>query len=189
MLGVHVALDDLALCALEFLEQQARFHFELFELSADRARLLLVFFFLLFAARRLGPLLQILDLPVKRSHPVNRAVDAVNQALAFVVGKAEIPHRQRRAHNRMRQMEAVPPMIARPLLQIHRRQFFLERRHLFVKLVERGDLGEKFFQALVDDLFRDFLFVERNQLFDGADALLEVLAQSEKFTNDDRRAR
>jgi len=65
VLGVHVALDDLALSALEFLEQQAGFHFELFQLSADRARLLLIFLLLLFAARRLGPFFQILDLPVE----------------------------------------------------------------------------------------------------------------------------
>ena len=89
----------------------------------------------------------------------------------------------------MRQVEAVPAMVARPLLQIHRRQLFLERRHLLVKLVERVDLGEKFFQTLVDNLFRDFLFVERHQLFNRADALLEVLAQSEEFTNHNRRAR
>ena len=80
-------------------------------------------------------------------------------------------------------------MVARTLLQVHRRQLFLERRDFLVKLVERVDLGEKFFQALVDDLFRDFLFVEGHQLFDGADALLEVLAQGEEFTNHNRRAR
>ena len=51
------------------------------------------------------------------------------------------------------------------------------------------DLGEKFLQTILDDLFRDFLFVECHQLFDRADALLEVLAQSEEFTNHNRRAR
>src|SRR5208282_509163 len=61
VLGVHVALDDLALRALELLEQQARFRFQLFQLSADRARLLAIFLALFFAARRLRPLLQVLD--------------------------------------------------------------------------------------------------------------------------------
>src|SRR6202790_3280655 len=93
VLGVHVALDDLALRALEFLEQQARLHLKLFQLSADRARLLLVFLALFFTARPLGPLLQVLDLTVERTHPVDRAVHTVNQALAFVVGEAELPHR------------------------------------------------------------------------------------------------
>src|SRR5580693_6436523 len=93
VLGVHVALDDLALRALEFLEQQTRFHFKLFELSANRARLLLVFLFLLFAARCLGPLFQILDLAVERAHAVNRAVYTVDQAFAFVVGEAEFTYR------------------------------------------------------------------------------------------------
>ena len=189
VLRVHVALDDLALRALELLEQQARFHFKLFQLSADRARLFLIFLALFFAARPLGPLLQVLDLTVERPHPINRAVYAVNQALAFVVGEAELPHRDRRAHNRARQVDAVPAIIPRPLLHVHRRQLFLERRHFFVKLVERVDLAEKFFQTILDNLFRDFLFVKRDQLFDGADALLEVLAQSEEFANHNRRAR
>jgi hypothetical protein len=51
------------------------------------------------------------------------------------------------------------------------------------------DLGKKFFQPLLDNLFRDFLFVEGDQLFNGADAFLEVLAQGEQFTNYNRRAR
>ena len=58
-----------------------------------------------------------------------------------------------------------------------------------VKLVKIVDLGEKFLQAVLDDLFRDFLFVEGDQLFDGADALFEILAQGEQFTDDDRGAR
>src|SRR5208283_4709914 len=189
VLGVHVALDDLALSALEFLEQQAGFHFELFQLSADRARLLLVFLLLFLAAGRVGALLQVLDLAVERAHAVDRAIDAVDETFAFVVGEAKIPYRQRGADDGVRQVEAVPAMIARALLLIDGRQFFLERRHFFVELVERVDLGEKFFQTLLDNLFGDFLFVESDQLFDGADALLEILAQSEEFTNHNRRAR
>src|ERR1017187_1590386 len=189
VLRVHVALDDLALRALELLEQQARFHFKLFQLSADRARLLLIFLLLLFAAGRIGPLFQVLDLPVERAHPVHRAIHTVDQTLAFVVSEAKLAHRDRGAHNSVRQLEAVPAMLARQLFQIYRRQLFLERRHFFVQLVERVDLGEKFFQAVVDNLFRDLLFVERHQLFNRADALFEVLAQGEKFTNYDRRAR
>src|SRR5713226_6860909 len=189
VLGVHVALDDLALRALEFLEQQACFRFELFQLSADRARLLLIFLALLLTARRLGPLLQVLDLAVERAHTIDRAINAVDKAFAFVVGEAQLSYRDRRAHNRARQIDAVPAIIPRPLLYVHRRQLFLERRHFLVKLVERVDLAEKFFQTIVDDLFRDFLFVKRHQLFDRADALLEVLAQSEEFTNHNRRAR
>ena len=64
MLGVHVALDDLALRALEFQEQHARFGLQLFEFSADGARLLLIFLALFFAASRVRLLFQILDLTV-----------------------------------------------------------------------------------------------------------------------------
>ncbi len=80
-------------------------------------------------------------------------------------------------------------MVLRTLLQVHRRQFFLERRDFFVELVERVDLVEKCFQPLLDNLFRDFLFVEGDQLFNGADAFFEVLAEGEQFTNDNWRAR
>src|SRR5208337_870995 len=93
VLRVHVALDDLALRALELLEQQARFRFEFFEFSADRSRLLFVFLLLLFTAGRVGALLQVLDLPVERAHTVDRAIDAIDQAFAFIVGKAELSHR------------------------------------------------------------------------------------------------
>ncbi len=129
-----------------------------------------------FAARGLGPLLQVLDLPVERTHAVNRAVDTIDEALAFVVGETELADRDRRAHHCVRQLKTVAAMQTRILLYVDRRQFFLKRSDFLVKLVERVDLGEKCLQAFVDNLFRDFLFVEGDQLFNGADALLEVLA-------------
>ena len=89
----------------------------------------------------------------------------------------------------MRQLKAIPPIVPRTLLLIHRRQFFLQRSYFLVELVKIVDLGKKFFQPLVDNLFRDLLFIERHQLFDRTDALFEVLAQGEKFTNHNRRAR
>src|SRR5204863_6811891 len=95
VLSVHVALDDLALRALELQEQHARFGFQLFEFSADGTSLLLVFLALFFGTRRVGLLLQILDLTVERAHAVNRAVDAIDQALAFVVGESQFANRQR----------------------------------------------------------------------------------------------
>src|ERR1017187_6823024 len=189
LLGVHVALDDLALCALELLEQQSRFDFKLFEFAVDGARLLLVFLALLFAARAFGPLLQVLDLPVERAHAVDRAVHTLNQAFAFVVGEAQFAHRLRRAHDGAGQVAPVTAIVAWTLLLVYRRQLFDERHDLLVKLVEHADLAQKFLQPLVDDLFGDFLFVEGDQFLDGADTFFEILAQSEKFANHNRRAR
>jgi len=60
-----------------------------------------IFLLLLFAARGLGPFFQVLNLPVERAHAVDRAVDAVDEALALVVGYAKFPHSDRRADNRM----------------------------------------------------------------------------------------
>ena len=67
--------------------------------------------------------------------------------------------------------------------------FLLQRRDFLVRLVEQADLAEKFLQPFVDDLFGDFLFVEGDQLLDGADAFFEVLAEGEEFANHDGRAR
>src|ERR1017187_2648440 len=177
LLGVHVALDDLALCALEFLEQQSGFDFELFEFAVDGARLLLVFLALLFAACAFGTLLQVLDLPVERPHAVDRAVHTLNQALAFIVGEAQFAHRLRRAHDGAGQVAPVTAIVAWTLLLVYRRQLFDERHDLLVKLVEHADLAQKFLQPLVHDLLGDFLFVEGDQFLDGADAFFEVLAQ------------
>ena len=42
---------------------------------------------------------------------------------------------------------------------------------------------------MCDDFFGDLLFVEENDLFDGAHAALEVLADGHDLADDDRRAR
>ena len=93
LLGVHVALDDLALRALDLLEQQSGFGFELFDFAADGSGLAAVFFFLVFAARGVGLALQVLRLAVERAHAVDRLVDAVDQPLALGVGESQLAHR------------------------------------------------------------------------------------------------
>ena len=80
-------------------------------------------------------------------------------------------------------------MVLRPLLGVYIGEFLLQRRDLLVHLLERADFAKKFLQPVLDDLLGDFLFIEGDQLFDGADAFLEVLAQGEEFTNHDGRAR
>src|SRR5258706_9343024 len=80
-------------------------------------------------------------------------------------------------------------MVARTLLLVYGSELFLKRRYLAVELFHGVDLAQKILQAFVDDLLSDFLFIESDQLLDGADAFLEVLAQGEEFIDHDGRAR
>src|SRR5258708_35751103 len=64
LLRIHVALDNLALRALDLLEQQSGFLFELFNFTSDSAGLPAIFFFLIFAARGFGFALEISSLPL-----------------------------------------------------------------------------------------------------------------------------
>src|SRR5438876_1748942 len=65
LLRVHVALDDLALRALELLKRHPGFSFQLFHFAANRARLPAILFLLLFAASGFGLALQVLRLAVE----------------------------------------------------------------------------------------------------------------------------
>src|SRR5579863_9293086 len=74
LLRVHVALDDLALRALELLEQHSGFKFEFFDFAANRARLPSIFFLLLFAAGRVSLAFEVGRLAIKRAHAVDGLV-------------------------------------------------------------------------------------------------------------------
>src|ERR1700678_2838168 len=74
LLRVHVALDDLALRALELRKRHAGFQFQLFHFAANGARLPPVFFFLFLAASRVCLALEILRLAVERAHAVDPPV-------------------------------------------------------------------------------------------------------------------
>src|SRR5258708_23565740 len=84
LLGIHVALDDFALGALDLQEQQAGFGFEFFNLAAHGGGLAAVFFFLLVAAGRVGFALKVAALAVKRTHAVYRFSFSVDASLSFV---------------------------------------------------------------------------------------------------------
>src|SRR3984957_2275063 len=75
LLRVHVALDNLALRALELLERHAGFNLQLFHFGANGTRLAAVLFLLFFAAGGVGLALQVVDLSVERTHAVYRFVD------------------------------------------------------------------------------------------------------------------
>ena len=134
LLGVHVALDDLALGALELLEQNAGFEFELFHFAANGARLAPIFFLLLFAARGLGLLFQVLRLTVERAHAVDGFVEAVDQALALGVGESELAHCDATSPRCARQLAAGATMVLGLLLLRDFGELLGDQRGLFVGL-------------------------------------------------------
>ena len=117
LLRVHVALDDLALGALELRKRHAGFEFELFDFAANGARLPAIFFLLLFAASGVGLTLQVLRLAVERTHAVDGFVEALDQPFALGVGEPEFAHRLRNRNDAACQLAAGPAMILRLLLQ------------------------------------------------------------------------
>src|SRR5271166_2168403 len=189
LLRVHVALDDLALRALDLLEQQAGFDFEFFNLASYRAGLAAIFFFLILAARGVGFALQVLSLPVKRPHAVDGFVDPVDQALAFGVGKAEFAHSDGNPHNSAGEVAASAAMVLGTLLQRHGRVFFLHHGDFFVQLRHGVDLAGKFVQPVLQDFVGDLLLIEGHDFLDGAHTFLEILAHRQQFVNHDRRSR
>src|SRR2546426_2712422 len=116
LLGVHVALDDLALRALELLERHSDFLLEPFQLRTNTTRLTAIFLLLLFAASLLCPPFEILRLPIERAHGIDRFVHTFDQTLAFIVGKTEVTHTQRHANNPARQVQPRTAIVLRPLL-------------------------------------------------------------------------
>src|SRR5579862_471501 len=116
LLRVHVALDDLALRALELLEQHAGFEFEFFDLAANGARLLAVLLLLLLAASRVGFALEVGGLAIERAHAVDRLVKTFDQPLAFRVGESEFADCNRGCNNRAGELAAGAAMVLRLLV-------------------------------------------------------------------------
>src|SRR5579862_1405251 len=65
LLSIHVSLDDFALRALDLLEEQSGFLFELFDFTSYRARLPLIFFLDVFTARAIGFALEVSSLAIE----------------------------------------------------------------------------------------------------------------------------
>ena len=174
--------------SLNLLEEQSGFDFELFDFAADGARLPAVFFFLLFAARGVGLALEIAGLAVKRTHAVDRFVDAVDQALALGVSESQLAHRDGNLHDGAGEVFAGAAMVLGTLLQRYGRIFFLHHGDLLVKLRHVVDLAGELVQPVLQNLVGNLLFVEGDDLFDGAHTFLKVFAHREQFMDDDRRA-
>src|SRR5579863_7436553 len=189
LLRVHVALDDLALGALEFLKRHAGFQFQLLHFAANGTRLAPVFFFLLFTASGVGLALEVLRLAIERAHAVDHLVQAVDQPFAFGVGESQLAHRLRHANNRAGKVAARPAMVLGTLFLRNRNVLFFDDADLFVQLGHGVDLAGELVQAILQNLVGDLFFVEGDHFLDRAHALLEVFAHGQQFPDDDGRPR
>src|ERR1051326_999752 len=186
--GVDVALDDLALRALELLVGDAGVGFEFFQIVAVLALDAAVLAPRFLNARGLDLLFQIVGLAVERAHGVDSLVDLVDQALALRVGELQ-PADPHGDHDlRAAKMPARASELLGLLLLLDLLQLFGELLDFFVVLADVVYLAGEIFQARLHDFVGDFLFVEGDELFDRAHAALEVFAQREDFLDDDRRA-
>src|SRR6185312_6935534 len=156
LLGVHISLDQLALGAFEFLKKNSSLLLEFFQFSVDGAGLAFVFLALLVAAGGVGFALQVLCLAVERTHAIHRFVYAVNEALALVVGEAELAHADRSLHERARQVKAVTAMVLGTLLLRNLHELFLQLLRLFVGLGQFIDFSGELFEPVEQDFFGDF---------------------------------
>src|ERR1700722_10544137 len=189
LLRVHVALDDLALSALELLKRHAGFQFQLFHFAANGTRLAPVFFFLFFAASGVRLALEILRLAIERAHAVDHLVEAVDQPLALGVGEAQLAHRLRYANNRAGKVPARAAMVLGTLLLRSCNVLFFDDADLFVELGHGIDLAGELVQAILQNLVGDLFFVEGDHFLDRAHALFEVFAHGQQFPDDDGRPR
>src|ERR1700722_17394522 len=189
LLRVNVALDDLALGALELLKRHAGFQFQLFHFAANGARLPPVFFFLFLAASGVCLALEILRLAVERAHAVDHLVQPVDQPFALRVGKAQLAHSLRDANNRPGKIPTRPPVILGTLLLRSGNVFFFDEADLFVELGHRIDLAGELIETILQNLVGDLFFVEGDHFLDRAHALFEVFAHGQQFPDDDGRPR
>ena len=144
---------------------------------------------MIFTARGVGLALEIARLTVERTHAVDGFVDAVDQALAFGVGEAELAHRDGNLDDGTGEVAAGAAMVLGTLFQRYGRVFFLHHGDFFIELRHVVDLAGELVQPVLQNLVGDFFLVEGDDLLDGAHTFLEVFAHGEEFVNDDRRTR
>src|SRR5579859_439171 len=188
-LGVHIALDNLALGAAQLLIIDAGIGFQPLHINFELPLVLAVFLFQLLAAGGLGFLFQRLDLAVELPHGIHGLVDAVNQPLALRIEKADAADGAGNFYDLAAQRPAGAAVIALLLLLGNVNQLLGKLLRLAVVLGQIIDAVEGIFHALGNDLVGDFFFIKRNNFLDAANALPEVFAQRNDFVNNNGRAR
>src|SRR5262245_40130882 len=185
-LGVYVALDDLALGPLQLLVGNAGFLLQRLQVSTVRALDAAEFFLGILAARSLDLLFQVVDVAIERPHGVNRLVHAVNQALALRIGELQVAYAGGNHDLGPAQVPAIAAVLFRPFLLDDAGQLLRNLLDLLIVLADIVDLADKTFQARLNDLVGNLFLVKGDQLLDGANAFLEILAQGQNLFDDDR---
>src|SRR5439155_7262597 len=167
LLGVNVALDNLALGALELLERNAGFDFEFLEFGTDRPRLATVFLLLVFAAGCVGLTFQVLRLAIQRTHGVDGLVDAVDQVLALDVGEAEVANAERHVYDAARQLMVQASIWLRVFLLRYGGELLLQLAGFLIGLPEIVDFAGEFPQAVLKNFIRDLFLIEGDHFLNG----------------------
>ena len=153
------------------------------------AYLLAQFLLLLVGAAGLGALLEVARLLVEPAHAVDRLVDAVDQALALVVGEAQLADDARNANLLAAQRPARLAVHPRVLLLRNAGQLLHQLLGLLVVLEQLVNFAGDVLHPVDEHVFGDFVLVEEHHFLDGAHAALEVLAHGDDLADDDGRAR
>ena len=99
VLGVHVALDDFAMRAPQFLEVYVGIAFQPFQFGAVLSLRLAVVFLEFFFVRAHNLLFQVANLAIERAHNVHGFVHPIDQPFALEICKAEVTDDERNPNN------------------------------------------------------------------------------------------
>src|SRR5215469_13862244 len=158
LLGVHVALDHLALGALQLRNRDTRIDLDLLEIDLAILLLAAILLFQFLALRSLVLLIQRTNLPLERAHRVDSLVHLVEQPLAFQARVLQLTHDARHIHLLARNQ---PAQLAKLLLAGFAVCCFLllfELRNLLLVLYQLIDTRNSRAHARQHHLFSQLFF-------------------------------
>src|SRR5208337_3389722 len=186
LIGVHVALDHLALGALQLTDEDAGVDLDFFQVGLAIFLLAAVLLLQLVAAAGLVLLFERAYLALERAHGVDGFVDLVEQALALQGRVLEFADDARNQH--LFTGDGPASAARGGGLSLGGGGLLLLQRGDFLLVLGEGvDAGDGSFDARQHDLFGELLVVEDDHFFDVADAALKVLAEGHDFANHDGR--